>query len=112
MGLLRTTTALTVGQVHHLVGGALHGSGDQPILTLASLQEATPQALSFITNDKAAKHPAGINAAALLVHRHIPEITAPQIVVENPLLAFAQVAQAVFVRPFTSRGIADDMTRG
>ncbi|WP_455388916.1 UDP-3-O-(3-hydroxymyristoyl)glucosamine N-acyltransferase [Petrachloros mirabilis] len=112
MGLPSASTPLTVARIHQLVGGTLHGNGDTPLLSLASLNEVTPQALSFITNDKAAKHPEHIAAGALLVHRHIPEIAAPQIVVQNPLLAFAQVAQTFFVRPSVSRGLAKDLTRG
>ena len=112
MGLTSATTALTLSQIHQLVGGTLHGKGDTPLLSLASLNEVTPQALSFIANDKAAKNPEHIAAGALLVHRHIPEIAAPQIVVQNPLLAFAQVAQAFFVRPSLPRGLANDVARG
>jgi UDP-3-O-[3-hydroxymyristoyl] glucosamine N-acyltransferase len=112
MGLPSASTALTVAQIHQLVGGTLHGSGDTPVLSIASLNEVTPQALSFITNDKTAKHPEHIAAGALLVHRHIPEIAAPQIVVQNPLLAFAQVAQTFFVKPSVPRGLAKDVTRG
>ena len=106
------STTLTLAQIHELVGGTLHGSGDTPLSSLASLNEGTPHALSFITTDKAAKTYAGITAGALLVHRHIPEIAVPQVVVQNPLLAFAQVAQKFFVRPSTPRGIADQITRG
>jgi len=106
------STALSLAQIHQVVGGALHGKGDTTLLTLASLSEATPQALSFITTDKAARNPGSISAGALLVHRHFPEIAAPQIVVDNPLLAFAQVAQTFFVRASIPRGIASDVTQG
>jgi UDP-3-O-[3-hydroxymyristoyl] glucosamine N-acyltransferase len=106
------STSLTLAKIHELVGGTLHGNGNTPLLSLASLNEATPHALSFITTDKAAKTSASVKAGALLVHRHIPEIAVPQIVVQNPLLAFAQVAQKFFVRPFAPRGIANEITRG
>lgn len=112
MGSPSASTTLTLAQIHRLVGGTLHGNGDTPLLSLASLSEATPQALSFITNDKAAKTSACIKAGALLVHRHLPEIGVPQIVVQNPQLAFAQVAQEFFVRPSAPRGIATEITRG
>jgi UDP-3-O-[3-hydroxymyristoyl] glucosamine N-acyltransferase len=36
----------------------------------------------------------------------------PQLVVANPLLAFAQVAQTFFVRPSAPRGVAAEITRG
>lgn len=112
MGSLSASTTFTLAQVQQLVGGTLHGNGNNPLLFLASLNEATPQALAFIINDKAAKIPGGIKAGALLVHRHFPEIDVPQIVVPNPLLAFAQVAQKFFVRPAVPRGVAMEVTRG
>jgi UDP-3-O-[3-hydroxymyristoyl] glucosamine N-acyltransferase len=112
MGSIATPTSLTLTRIHELVGGTLHGNGDRVLSSLSGLNEATPQALAFIAHDKAAKLPGGIKAGGLLVHRHFPEIAVPQIVVPNPLLAFAQVAQAFFVQPSAPRGIAADIARG
>jgi len=112
MGSLSAPTSLTLTQIHQVVGGTLHGDGGRILSSLASLNDATPQALAFISNDQAAKIPGGIKAGALLVHRHFPEVSIPQIVVANPLLAFAQVAQTFFVRPPAPRGIAAEVTKG
>ncbi|HET9396760.1 MAG TPA: hypothetical protein VFO36_11935, partial [Nitrospiraceae bacterium] len=60
MGSLSTPTTLTLSQIHDLVGGTLHGNGASVLSSLASLDDATPQALAFISNDKAAKVPGGI----------------------------------------------------
>jgi UDP-3-O-[3-hydroxymyristoyl] glucosamine N-acyltransferase len=111
MASLSTPTELTLAQIHELVGGTLHGNGASVLSSLASLDDATPQALAFISNDKAAKA-GGIKAGGLLVHRHLPEIDVPQIVVPNPLLAFAQVAQTFFVQPPAPRGVAADVSKG
>ena len=112
MGSLSAPTSLTLTQIHQVVGGTLHGNGACVLSSLASLTDATPQALAFIANDQAAKIPGGIKAGALLVHRHYPEVSVPQIVVANPLLAFAQVAQTFFVRPPAPRGVATEITKG
>ena len=112
MGSVSAPLSLTVVQIHQLVGGTLHGNGACVLSSLASLSDATPQALAFIANDHAAKIPGGIKAGALLVHRHFPELAIPQIVVPNPLLAFAHVAQTFFVRPPIPRGIAAEVTKG
>jgi UDP-3-O-[3-hydroxymyristoyl] glucosamine N-acyltransferase len=112
MGSLSAPTSLTLTQIHQVVGGTLHGNGACVLSSLASLTDATPQALAFIANDQAAKIPGGIKAGALLVHRHYPEVSIPQIVVANPLLAFAQVAQTFFVRPPAPRGVATEITKG
>ena len=112
MGSLSTSTPFTPAQIQQLVGGTLHGNGTRPLFSIASLTDATSEALAFITSDKAAKIPGGIKAGALLVHRHFPEIDLPQIVVPNPLLAFAQVAQKFFVRPAAPRGVATEVAKG
>ncbi|TKS61899.1 MAG: UDP-3-O-(3-hydroxymyristoyl)glucosamine N-acyltransferase [Nitrospira sp.] len=103
---------ITLAEIHQVVGGTIHGNDQTKVSTLASLGEANPKALSFIANDKVLKAPGHLCAAALLVHRHLPELAIPQIVVGNPLLAFAHVAQRFFVRPAAPRGIAKDLTQG
>ena len=112
MGSVSAPISLTVEQIHQLVGGTLHGNGACVLSSLASLNDATPQALAFIANDHAANIPGGIKAGALLVHRHFPDLAIPQVVVPNPLLAFAHVAQTFFVRPPVPRGVAAEITRG
>ena len=112
MGSSSTPTILTLSQIHELVGGILHGNGAALVSSLASLDAATPEALSFISNDRAAKLPGGIKAGGLLVHRHLPDVDVPQIVVPNPLLAFAQVARTFFIQPYAPRGIAAEVSRG
>lgn len=112
MGSLSAPISLTLAQIQQLVGGTLHGHGATVLSSLSSLNDATPQALAFIANDHAAKIPGGIKAGGLLVHRHFPDLAIPQLVVPNPLLAFAQVAQTFFVRPPAPRGVAADVTTG
>lgn len=103
---------LTLTQVHQLVGGELYGDGTTSLKTLAGLSEATAQALAFVANDKVLQVKTGIKAGALLAHRHLPELAIPHIVVPNPQLAFAQVAQRFFVPTAVPRGIATELTRG
>ena len=112
MAVPPSSSAVTLNQIHQLVGGTLHGAGDRTLFSLAGLAEATPQSLAFVVNDKTAKAATTSHAGALLVHRHLAEIPIPQIVVPNPLLAFAQVAQQFFVRPDAPRGIASEVVRG
>src|SRR4026209_2763471 len=112
MGSLLAPISLTLAQIQQFVGGTLHGHGATVLSSLSSLNDATPQSLAFIANDQAAKLPGGIKAGALLVHRHFPDLAIPQVVVPNPLLAFAQVAQTFFVRSPAPRGIATEITKG
>lgn len=103
---------ITLAQIHEVVGGMIHGDNQTPISGLTSLGEADPGALSFIANDKMLKAVASLRVAALLVHRHLPDLAVPQIVVDNPLLAFARVAQTFVVRPQAPRGIAEQVMQG
>ena len=112
MAALQLSSPITVAEIQQLVGGTIHGIDQAKVSELASLGETNTRALSFITNDKALNALGDLRPAALLVHRHLPELAIPQIVVANPLLAFAQVAQRFFVRPAAPRGIAKDLTQG
>jgi UDP-3-O-[3-hydroxymyristoyl] glucosamine N-acyltransferase len=103
---------ILLSQIHQLVGGTLHGDGTVVVSTVASLADSTPQTLSFITSDKALKASGEVRAGALLTHRHLPELHIPQVVVPNPLLAIAQIAQKFFVPSYSSRGIAADVSQG
>jgi len=103
---------ITLAEIHQVVGGTIHGNDQTTVFELAGLSEANPRALSFIANDKVLNAVGNLPAAAVLVHRHLPDLAIPQIVVGNPLLAFAHVAQRFFVRSTAPRGIAEDLTQG
>jgi UDP-3-O-[3-hydroxymyristoyl] glucosamine N-acyltransferase len=112
MTIRQSPGPVLLSDIHALVGGELHGEATVTIASVASLQEADSHALCFLANDKAIKSIQNLHAGALLVHRHLPTLDIPQIVVGNPLLAFAQVAQHFFVPPRVPRGMAEDITQG
>lgn len=103
---------ITLAQIQQVVGGTIHGNDQAQVFSLTSVGHADPQALSFVTNDKMAKAATNLPVAALLIHRHQPDLAVPQIVVDNPMLAFATVAQKFFVRTPTPRGIAEHVIQG
>ena len=92
----RARTRISLAQIHNVVGGELVGSPQATVTSLASFEEAGPNELTFVTGDRMLKTSGPITAGALLAHRHLAEIANPHIVVANPTLAFAQVAQAFF----------------
>lgn len=104
--------SITLAEIHQLVGGELHGDGSTRLSAVASISDAGSGALSFVANEKAVEGASALRAGALLVRRHVPEIAIPQIVVGNPLFAFAQVAERYFVRRDPPRGIASDLVQG
>ncbi|MDH5640236.1 MAG: UDP-3-O-(3-hydroxymyristoyl)glucosamine N-acyltransferase [Nitrospira sp.] len=112
MAIPQLPNPIALTDIQQLVGGTIHGDGHTQVFELAGLGESTAKSLSFIANDKAAKAAAHVSAAALLVHRHLPDVAIPQIVVPHPLMAFAQVAQRFCTRPAVPRGIAENMVQG
>ncbi len=108
----RSTHPVTLAAIHTLVGGQLHGNGEHTVSTLASVEDAHPEALCFVANDKAVALIESRRPGALLTHRHLPHMDVPQLVVGHPLLAFAQVAQHFFVPATKPRGIAHDLVQG
>jgi UDP-3-O-[3-hydroxymyristoyl] glucosamine N-acyltransferase len=112
MAVPRLQTPISLTQIHQVTGGELVGPPDMTITSLASLNEARPTDLSFITADRLLKTNAPIQAGALLAHRRLTELHCPHIVLPNPLLAFARVAQTFFCPTAPSRGIAPSTVKG
>ncbi len=108
----RPIVPITLEQIHRLVGGQLVGPPDAAITGVAALEEAGPDQLSFIASDRFLKQALSASPGALLTHRHLTELSCPQIVLPNPTLAFASVAREFFARPARPRGVAADLVRG
>ena len=103
---------LTLRRLHECVGGELIGSPDATVSDIASLDQAGPEDLTFLTSGRHLKHPHNAAIGALLVGKRLPGVTFPQIVVDNPAYAFARAAQQFFARPARKRGIAPEVIRG
>ncbi len=105
-------TPLTLRELHSYIGGELVGSPDATVTGVASLEQAGPGDLAFLTSERNLKSPQTAAIGALLVGRHIKDCPSPQLVVDNPAYAFARAAQQFFARPVRVRGIAEGITRG
>ncbi|NWF73634.1 MAG: UDP-3-O-(3-hydroxymyristoyl)glucosamine N-acyltransferase [Nitrospirae bacterium] len=101
----RARTPISLAQIHDVVGGELVGSPQTTVTSLASFDEAGPHDLTFVTGDRMLKTSGRTAAGALLAHRRLDEIVKPHIIVTNPTLAFAQVAQTFFCPVSPPRGI-------
>ena len=100
-------TPLTLRELHDYVGGELIGSPDATVTAVASLEQAGPGDLAFVTSERHLKAPQTATFGALLVGRRIADCPSPQIVVENPAYAFARAAQQFFARPDRVLGISE-----
>ena len=104
--------ALRLVDIHRRIGGELHGPADIAIVGVCSLEEAGSQDLGYISADRFIPAALKSNAAAFIVHRLIPELNRPQIVVPHPAYAFARATQECFTEPYHPRGIAAQVVQG
>ena len=109
---IQARSPISLAEIHKVVSGELVGSSKVTVTSLASLEEAGPTDLTFLTGDRMLNQSGPITAGALLAHRRLTEITTPHIVVEHPALAFAQVAQTFFCPVAPPRGVASTVVRG
>ena len=95
----------TLNQIQSIIGGKIIGNGNFAITGIASVEAAKEGDITFVKNDTLVPHAIVSKASAIVVHREISELKKPQIVVENPFLAFARfmdiVAKERFKRPLS-----------
>ena len=88
--------ALRLGSIVEQLGGELHGDPALEILTLAPLESANQNALSFVSNPKYQQQLATTGAGCVIVAPALQETARARgacIVVDNPYLYFARVTQ-------------------
>lgn len=86
----------TVDQIAALIGGEVHGDGDQRINMLARIQEAKEGQISFLANIKYEPHLYTTNASAVIVGKDfVPreKISPTLIKVEDPYNSFTMLLE-------------------
>lgn len=107
-----TARPIRLEEISRAIGGSVIGSSDATVSGVSSLAEAGPTDLGYVASDRYIKAALESRAAAFVVGRDIPELSRPQILVQNPAYAFARIAATFFVSPVQSRGIAEQIARG
>jgi UDP-3-O-[3-hydroxymyristoyl] glucosamine N-acyltransferase len=85
--------AATVRELNDLVSGSLHGDGEQIITEARSLSQAGPGHITFVENDRQAKHLTRCQASAVVVPETFPTNGRTLIRVKDPLAAFISIVQ-------------------
>ena len=111
MGSLSTPIRLTLAQIHHLVGGTLHGNGARCCHRCPAWTTRRRKRLAFICNDKAAKVPGRDKAGGLLVHRHLPDRCHSATSFPIPFSPLRKWPKR-FYAAAAPRGIAAEVTKG
>ena len=106
------TSEIRLKELAQAVNGRLQGSGETLVTGVASLEDAKPGDLVFVTNPKLHAVARASKASAMLVVEPLPNETRPQILTPNPLYAFAQIVREFFIPTPPPRGIAQEVIRG
>ena len=93
----------TLIQIQSFIGGKIIGDGNTIISDVASVESAKEGGITFIKDDTLIPQALISKASAFVVHREIQALIKPQIVTENPFLAFAKfmdvIAREKYKRP-------------
>ncbi|WP_261903028.1 UDP-3-O-(3-hydroxymyristoyl)glucosamine N-acyltransferase [Vibrio fortis] len=99
---------LTLAELAEITGGELHGEGNIVVSAVAPMDKAQEGDVTFLSNAKYSKHLAECKASAVMVKESERELcTTHVIVVDDPYVAFAKVAQALDTTPEPASAIAD-----
>jgi len=98
---------LTLAQVASIAGGQLHGDGDITVSGFAAMEKASSGQLAFLSNPKYRKSLPDCQASAVLVKESELELCSSNaIVVADPYIAYAKIAQALDTTPKPASDIA------
>lgn len=100
-------TKVTLGQLAEITNGTVVGDESVEITSVAPMNKAVAGQVTFLSNQKYAKHLGSCQASAIMVKEAQQELC-PQnaLVVDDPYVAFAKVAQALDTTPSPASGIA------
>jgi len=82
---------LTVAQLAEHIGAELIGDGSGQIIAVGTIDGADENTITFITNERHVPKLKNSRAAAVIVARHIEDLTKPQLIVKNVNAALIEV---------------------
>lgn len=98
---------LTLAELAKVTGGELHGDQQAVVTMVAPMNKAQEGHVTFLSSPKYAKHLAECMATLVMVKEaHKDMCNTNVLVVDDPYVAFAKVAQALDITPDPASGIA------
>jgi UDP-3-O-[3-hydroxymyristoyl] glucosamine N-acyltransferase len=98
-------SARTVEEVANLVGGRVAGDGSFVVKGINSLDEAGEEELSFLIDSRYRSKVNTTRAGALIVREEIQGFSGPQIVAEDPAVAYIGAAALFAPKPPRMQGV-------
>lgn len=100
-------TAISLAELATITGGELHGDANAMVTMVAPMDKAQEGEVTFLSNPKYAKHLADCQATVVMVKEAQREACKGNVlVVADPYVAFAKVAQALDTTPSPANSIA------
>ncbi|WP_261815761.1 UDP-3-O-(3-hydroxymyristoyl)glucosamine N-acyltransferase [Vibrio gallicus] len=101
------TTTLTLKQLEQLTGGTLHGDAEVSVSSVAAMDKAQPGQVTFMSNPRYKKQLSECQASVVMVKQSELDLCNGNVlVVADPYVAFAKVAQALDIPELPAVGIA------
>ncbi|EGU42889.1 UDP-3-O-[3-hydroxymyristoyl] glucosamine N-acyltransferase [Vibrio ichthyoenteri ATCC 700023] len=98
---------LTLAELATITGGELHGDATATVTMVAPMDKAQQGHVTFLSNPKYAKHLAECQATVVMIKQAQRELCVGNaLVVADPYVAFAKVAQALDTTPKAAVAIA------
>lgn len=99
---------ISLAELASITGGTLHGNADSTVKMVAPMDKAQEGHVTFLSNPKYAKHLAQCQATVVMVKEAQRELCSGNaLVVDDPYVAFAKVAQALDTTPAPASDIAE-----
>ncbi|WP_416305664.1 UDP-3-O-(3-hydroxymyristoyl)glucosamine N-acyltransferase [Neptunicella sp. SCSIO 80796] len=99
--------AISLAKLAEHIGAQLHGDGALMISSIATLSRATDGQISFLANTKYRSQLAESSASAVILHPdELPHCQSAALVMDNPYVGFAKVAQLLDTTPVAAESIA------
>lgn len=94
-------------EIVSLLGGELAGDPDIEVRGVAGVRTVREGEATFLSDRRLIEECGRSMAACVMVKEFIPELEKPQIIVKNPLYAFALLLELFYVTPSHPSGISD-----
>ncbi|MBI4687107.1 MAG: UDP-3-O-(3-hydroxymyristoyl)glucosamine N-acyltransferase [Nitrospirae bacterium] len=90
-----------------IIGGSIRGDSEVEIRGVSNIKEANEGDITFIADKKYLNDVYGTKASAVISGEEIKEISASQLIVDDPYFAFAKALEVFYKKPYASLGVSD-----
>lgn len=93
---------IRLGELAELVGAKIHGDAESVVDSVATLQDAGPGSISFLSNSKYRRYLSNTSATAVILAEDVlDECPVTALVCDNPYLAYARIC--AYMHPVVKR---------